>query len=544
MEIQAQMPMTTALAGAAGATAAGGGANASSGQASGGGNFSATLVGLLSAAPVNEAAAQQAAVMPGLSGLIQMLGNTGQAQSQAPADEAAFKQLIDALLAMLNSDSEDAKALLDNSEFQAMLAELQAILLAQAAAQTGTELSESGSSPNEAEAVETANRPGAIQIADDEGKPVALNAALFVPLEQDGTTEQTVPVEAEQPSLKPAVSQEVQQVLQQLKQLLQAERNATPAVLLEQQAAAGQSAPVEAEQPLMHAATRQEAQQILQQLKQLLHSEQNEASVAKGGKHLSVQSVQTEMKPLLAQQATVLQTAEASASSQSSAPVVTTVNPKLEYLAAKSISFRMDTPIDSQNGPLFEPLAEIVDHQSDSQPIPLSEYLKQAPNGTNPVKAPIIMHAPTFAEDMTQLVMKSFSLNAMADGVTEAKLSLYPQHLGHVEIKLTMHNGQLIAQFMADSITGKEMLESQLSQLRTTLQSQGIQVDKLEVSQNQAFQSGLFQEQRQQQFQQSGKQSKGNNNGGNQLTIEDEMKEAAASNVRPSLGQSSIDITA
>ena len=48
-----------------------------------------------------------------------------------------------------------------------------------------------------------------------------------------------------------------------------------------------------------------------------------------------------------------------------------------------------------------------------------------------------------------------------------------------------MQDGQLFAQFAADSLAGKQMLESQLPQLRQALLTQGLQVEKLEVTQSQ-----------------------------------------------------------
>jgi flagellar hook-length control protein FliK len=177
--------------------------------------------------------------------------------------------------------------------------------------------------------------------------------------------------------------------------------------------------------------------------------------------------------------------------------------------------------------------------------MPMHEFLKQVQSGEPLVKMPVLMmQAPTFVEDMTQFVIKSFTMDVRAEGITEAKLSLYPQHLGQVDVKLTMHNGQLIAQFVAESSVGREMLESQLSQLRTTLQSQGIQVDKLEVTQSQSFQSGLFQEQRQ-QSQQSNKQQKSNGTS-KVVSLDEELAQETekTSQVSNGAGLTSIDTTA
>lgn len=109
------------------------------------------------------------------------------------------------------------------------------------------------------------------------------------------------------------------------------------------------------------------------------------------------------------------------------------------------------------------------------------------------------VNASAFVREMTDMVVKQMKLTTGAGGLTEARISLIPEHLGQVDVKISVHNGQLVAQFVADSMHGKEMIESQLSQLRIALQSTGLQIDKLEVTQQSAFGSNMFQEQRQQQ---------------------------------------------
>jgi flagellar hook-length control protein FliK len=70
--------------------------------------------------------------------------------------------------------------------------------------------------------------------------------------------------------------------------------------------------------------------------------------------------------------------------------------------------------------------------------------------------------------------------------------------LGQVDIKVTMKDGHVVARFIADSVHGKEMLESQLSQLKAMLSNQGLQVERLEVLQYTPQQSGAFQDSRRQ----------------------------------------------
>jgi flagellar hook-length control protein FliK len=124
-------------------------------------------------------------------------------------------------------------------------------------------------------------------------------------------------------------------------------------------------------------------------------------------------------------------------------------------------------------------------------------------------KTPVpVLTAANFTEEMTTHVLKNMKIT-MSEGFSEAKLSLFPKNLGHVDVKISMHDGQLFAQFAADTLAGKQMLESQLPQLRQALLTQGLQVEKLEVTQSQNMSSNMFQEQRQPQtFNQSQRQPK------------------------------------
>lgn len=107
---------------------------------------------------------------------------------------------------------------------------------------------------------------------------------------------------------------------------------------------------------------------------------------------------------------------------------------------------------------------------------------------------PMPSHVPVhrFAEELSQFAVRSFQINQLLSGRTEARITLVPEHLGHVEIQLTMQNGQLTAQLIAETAHGREMLEQQIAALRTALQTQGIQVERLEVTQQQTLSASTF----------------------------------------------------
>lgn len=66
---------------------------------------------------------------------------------------------------------------------------------------------------------------------------------------------------------------------------------------------------------------------------------------------------------------------------------------------------------------------------------------------------------------------------------SQTVLKLMPEHLGQVEVKLTMQQGVLQATFMTESFVAKEALESNLNVLRTNLQHHGVVVERLSVTQ-------------------------------------------------------------
>lgn len=68
-------------------------------------------------------------------------------------------------------------------------------------------------------------------------------------------------------------------------------------------------------------------------------------------------------------------------------------------------------------------------------------------------------------------------------GTNRLLIKLYPEHLGQVRIELLQVNGIMTARILASSALGREMLDSQLHQLRAAFAQQNLQVDRIDVSQ-------------------------------------------------------------
>jgi len=150
--------------------------------------------------------------------------------------------------------------------------------------------------------------------------------------------------------------------------------------------------------------------------------------------------------------------------------------------AGKEAATAQTTAVDVEEVPAA-PVGSIA------QPIVAGSTSQAAP--TVKAEAPPVP-VEQFAKTMESLIVKQFRVTNV-NGQTEARLSLTPEHLGQVHVKISMHNGQLMAMFVADSAAAKELLENQMVQLRSALQSQGLQVEKLEVAQS-SVHSNFFQD--------------------------------------------------
>jgi len=70
----------------------------------------------------------------------------------------------------------------------------------------------------------------------------------------------------------------------------------------------------------------------------------------------------------------------------------------------------------------------------------------------------------------------------LRNGQHEARIDLKPDFLGHIRMQVISENHQVTVRIMAEHGFVKDMIESNVHQLKADLQQQGIEVDKLEVS--------------------------------------------------------------
>lgn len=187
-------------------------------------------------------------------------------------------------------------------------------------------------------------------------------------------------------------------------------------------------------------------------------------------------------------------------------PVQTEASTLLQRLSQQTVHPAFASAMLSAKGGEQSLQSEAVPVQAD--PNMISQLTANQTDVTRGFAPTLAKAAPTayvladeFAQTMTGLIVQKFDVRTL-NGLSEAKLMLFPEHLGQVDVRITMQNGLMTAIFQTDTAMAKDMLENQMAQLRLALQSQGLTIDKLEVSQGQSA-AQLFQ---QQQGQSSGQQ--------------------------------------
>ncbi len=110
----------------------------------------------------------------------------------------------------------------------------------------------------------------------------------------------------------------------------------------------------------------------------------------------------------------------------------------------------------------------------------MSEQLTQMKEVPTSTQATTEYQEVLTKEVMDQIVTKAIvRLNGDS---TSVELQLNPEQLGKVAVSITAEQGVIKGQFFTENSVVKEMLESNMVQLKEQLEAQGIKVDKIEVT--------------------------------------------------------------
>lgn len=90
--------------------------------------------------------------------------------------------------------------------------------------------------------------------------------------------------------------------------------------------------------------------------------------------------------------------------------------------------------------------------------------------------------AQTLVKQIESLLGRSQISNAQ--GTTKLLIKLYPEHLGSVRIELVHRDGMISARLLASTSHAKELLDSQIQQLKQAFVQQNIQLERIDVQQS------------------------------------------------------------
>ncbi|PIC84462.1 hypothetical protein CSV73_00770 [Sporosarcina sp. P1] len=140
-------------------------------------------------------------------------------------------------------------------------------------------------------------------------------------------------------------------------------------------------------------------------------------------------------------------------------------------------------------------------------------------------------------ESRSEALMREFQavLNranfGQTNGMNRISIKLYPEHLGQIRIELLEVNGVMTARILASTAMAREMLDSQMHQLRQAFNQQNLQVDRIDLSQTlqdpaKSDREQAFNKQNQQQKEQTTEQN--NNPDEQEQTFQEFMIELEA----------------
>lgn len=121
-------------------------------------------------------------------------------------------------------------------------------------------------------------------------------------------------------------------------------------------------------------------------------------------------------------------------------------------------------------------------------------------------------------ESRSEALMREFQavLNranfGQTNGMNRISIKLYPEHLGQIRVELLEVNGVMTARILASTAMAREMLDSQMHQLRQAFTQQNLQVERIDLSQtlqdpSKSDREQAFNKQNQQQKEQATEQN-------------------------------------
>ncbi|MCL1988783.1 MAG: flagellar hook-length control protein FliK [Firmicutes bacterium] len=149
----------------------------------------------------------------------------------------------------------------------------------------------------------------------------------------------------------------------------------------------------------------------------------------------------------------------------------------------------------TDNAAEYRPLDEIIPQATNERPIEVAEEIQPREVVVQVTPASVLANQAAAIANIAEAQQATSPTQIMQQIVTQIKtivpetfvelrMTLRPEHLGDVTLRVAVQNGIVTAMFVAESQRIKEIIESNFNQLRDALEEQGISIAELFVSVN------------------------------------------------------------
>lgn len=129
-----------------------------------------------------------------------------------------------------------------------------------------------------------------------------------------------------------------------------------------------------------------------------------------------------------------------------------------------------------------EPMTSVGESQTKTALDAMASASKTAESATTTTRPTTGTAGPApMAEPYRQVVNIVNPLRQLTDGDYRMTLQLHPEHLGRVEVAVSLAGGQISMQLSADNASSRQMLKDSINQLRASLESSGLSTGSLDV---------------------------------------------------------------
>lgn len=149
-----------------------------------------------------------------------------------------------------------------------------------------------------------------------------------------------------------------------------------------------------------------------------------------------------------------------------------------QLTSSSSQKSEITTPIAANNHSL-----PTMEGEAKEAVIELKEKIQQSAVKSSEAAPQATARFSHLVEDVKGILRNQLSLLKNGEA-SQLRVRLTPEHLGHLDIRITSMDGKIITQIMTSNKMANDLLDLQINQLRATLTQQGIQVERIEVSQN------------------------------------------------------------